>query len=242
MNKKQICITLGVMCFLLTVGIIIQLNTIRNANITAGQGAAYDELRDEVLKWKEKYDQAYEELEKSEETLRHQREFASNNDLVSADKEDELNVANILIGITEVSGKGVILTVADNKTVTSDTIGALENISDYMVHAEDLWMLVNELKNAGVEAISINDERIINNTAITCEGNVILINGNRVSSPFIISAIGSPEAIVGALDRPGGYIETLELAGVIVKLERKDKVTVSKYNGIIDIKQIKNVD
>lgn len=242
MNKKQVCITLGIMCLLLTTAIIIQLNTIKTANATVGQSSSDNELRDEVLRWKDRYDQAYKELEESEQTLKEQRELASSNDLVSIEKEEELSIANIINGLTEVKGKGVVLTVADNNNVTSDTIGALENISDYMVHAEDLWMLVNELKNAGVEAISINDERIIASTAITCEGNVILINGNRVSSPFIINAIGSPEAIIGALDRPGGFIEVLQDAGVIVELERKEDVTIPKYNGIIDMKYIRNVD
>ncbi len=242
MNKKNVCITLGIMCFLLTVAIIIQFNTIKNANMIAGQGGVSTELKDEVLKWKEKYDQTFKELEKSEEELEIQRESASNNDLVSSEKQEELKLANILLGLTQVSGRGTIITVEDNKNVTSETIGALENISDYMVHAEDLWMIVNELKNARVEAISINDERIIANSSITCEGNVILINGNVVSSPFVITSIGSPEAIIGALDRPDGIIDFLERDGVIVNMEGKEKVTIPKYNGIIDVKYIRNAD
>ena len=51
-----------------------------------------------------------------------------------------------------------------------------------IVHAEDLISIVNELKNAGAEAISINDQRIVSNTVIECIGAVIKINGQRVGA------------------------------------------------------------
>lgn len=137
-------------------------------------------------------------------------------------------------------GKGIIITVADNKGVTSDTIGILDNISNYLIHDSDLLRLVNELKNAGAEAISINDERITNLTSITCDGNVILVNGNKISSPFIIKAIGSQEALLGAIQRPGGLLEKeLEDYGLVSSVEKQNKITINKYNGIIDYKYIR---
>lgn len=54
MNKKQVAITLGIMCFILTLAICIQLKTTQNSNSTISQSLAEDELRDEVLRWKEK--------------------------------------------------------------------------------------------------------------------------------------------------------------------------------------------
>lgn len=62
MNKKQISITLGIMCFILTVAICIQLKTIENTTTTVSQSLKENGLRDEVLKWKEKYDNAYADL------------------------------------------------------------------------------------------------------------------------------------------------------------------------------------
>ena len=50
MNKKQIGITLGVMCLILTMAIAIQVRTMNNANSTASQTLADNELRDSVLK------------------------------------------------------------------------------------------------------------------------------------------------------------------------------------------------
>ena len=65
MNKKQIAITLGIMCFILTVAICIQLKTIENTTTTISQSLKENGLRDEVLRWKERYDNVYEELNQS---------------------------------------------------------------------------------------------------------------------------------------------------------------------------------
>jgi len=61
MKKKQIAITLGIMCFILTMSIAVQIRTVTNSNSTAAQSLVDNGLRDEVLKWKEKYDNAYQE-------------------------------------------------------------------------------------------------------------------------------------------------------------------------------------
>lgn len=80
MKKKQIAITLGVMCFILTLGIVLQLNTINDAVQTVGQGTKDNSLRDEVLKWKEKYDNTYEQLEKAEKELEKERQASTSTD------------------------------------------------------------------------------------------------------------------------------------------------------------------
>ena len=150
-----------------------------------------------------------------------------------------MKIANSIIGTTDVKGKGIIITVAGNKSVTSESIGILDSISNYLIHDTDLLTLVNELKNAGAEAISINSERITNSTSITCDGNVILINGNKVSSPFEIKVIGSQEALLGAIQRPGGFLEELENYGLVSSVKKQSNVTIDKYNGIIDLKYIR---
>lgn len=234
MDKKKIAITLGVMCFVLTLAIALQYRTVKNASTIAGTNIN-SELKTEVLKWKERYEQTYEDLQRSEEKLEEKREAATNNNDVSSTLQKRLKTLNSLIGSIDVKGNGIIITVADNQSVTNENIGVLDNISNYLIHDSDLLNIVNELKNAGAEAISINDERIINTTAITCDGNVVLINGNKVSSPFQIKAIGSQETILGALQRTGGYLATqLKPYGLITSVERKSNITIYKYNGIMN--------
>ena len=233
MKNNKIEIVLGVMCFVLTVAIIVQYKTVKDANKLTGF-TSNSELKTEVLKWKEKYEEEYKNLEKAENKLEKQRKLATSKDETSSELQNELKTLNSLTGAIDVKGKGIVLTVADNKNMTNKNIGLLDNISNYLIHDTDLLRLVNELKNAGVEAISINDERIINSTSITCDGNVILINGNKVSSPFVIKAIGSSETILGALQRPGGKLEELEDYGLVSSIVKQNNITIYKYNGVIE--------
>lgn len=233
MNKKWIAVILGAMCFVLTLAIAVQYRTVEDASKIAGTDVN-SELKTEVLRWKERYEEIYSALEKAEDTLEEKRELATNNSNTSSKLQEELKTLNSLIGSIDVKGKGVVITVADNSNVTSETVGIFDNISNYLIHDKDLLTLVNELKNAGAEAISINDERIINTTSITCDGNVVLINDNKISSPFVIKAIGSQEAILGAIQRPGGYLERLEEYGLVTSVEKQENITIYKYNGIID--------
>lgn len=239
MNKEKIAVILGGMCFLLTVAISVQYRTVKDASKIAGT-SVNSELKTEVLKWKEKYEETYLELEKAENKLEHTREIATNNSNTSSDLQKRLKTLNSLIGAVDVKGKGVVITIEDNKKVTSESIGAFDNISNYLIHDKDLLTLVNELKNAGAEAISINGERIINTTSITCDGNVVLINDNKVSSPFEIMAIGSQEAMLGGIKRPGGKLEELYEYGLVTSVEKKNNITINKYNGIIDYKTLED--
>lgn len=234
MKKKTISVAIGIMCFILTATIIVQYKTVQNANSVVGINTKNSELKTEVLKWKEQYDNAYKELEKAEQQLEKQRKVATKNDESSLELQKELNTYNSLIGAIDVKGKGLIITIADNANATSENIGILDNISNYLIHDTDLIDLVNELKNAGAEAISINDERIINSTSITCDGNVIIINGQKVSSPFIIKAIGSAETMLGAIRRPGGYLKILEGYGLVSNIATQKNIVIYKYNGVIE--------
>ena len=233
MKKNNIAITLGVMCVALTMAICVQYKTIRDANKVTGSNVN-SELKTEVLRWKEEYERIYEDLDELEKILEEKRKLATSNDEISLKLQNELRTLNALIGTIDVSGEGVVITLADNSSVTNQTIGIFDNISNYLIHDTDLIMLVNELKNAGAEAISINDERIVNTTAITCDGTVVLVNGNKLSSPFTIKAIGSQALILGAIQRTGGLLEELYAYGLVSSVTTESNITIYKYSGVIE--------
>ena len=120
-----------------------------------------------------------------------------------------------LMGATDVKGEGITINILDGND---------------LIHQEDLIILIDELKNSGSQAISINDQRIINSTYIFCDGSVILIDGVKIGNPFTIKAIGNSETIYGALTRNKGYVETLEKAGIDIKIEKNDEITILKTN------------
>ena len=91
---------------------------------------------------------------------------------------------------------------------------------------------VNELRAAGAEAISINGQRIVANTAIRCVGPVTLINTSKVSPPFIIAAIGS-QSDLSQVDMRGGMLDSLRAWGMKVEMATKEILELPPYTGSI---------
>ena len=202
MNKKIISLILGLMCVLLSYGIAVQIKTINGTESTISTNAKENELRDAVLKSKEKYDNLYSELEDAENKLEAERTNATQNNT----------------GLTELNNW-----FADpNLLLTHDT---------------DLIRVVNELKNAGAEAISINEQRLVTTSAIECDGNIIKVNGEKIGAPFTIKAIGLPEVLIN-VDRVGGYLDYLKdspryLKVSVEKMTDKKTITIPKYTGVM---------
>lgn len=240
MNKRVTAIALGIICIFLTIGICIQLKTINLANTTVSKTFNEDKLRDEVLKLKEQYDNVYSQLEGAEKELESIRKKATENSSSSGALEEEIKLTNRLLGLTELTGKGIVLVLDDNKTLNVDGVTS-GNIIDYVIHDEDLIVLLNELKNCGAEAISINQQRIVSTTGITCDGLVIRINGQKVSAPYEIRAIGSPERLMG-IDTLGSYKQRLDQLGLIKDLKKANNITIPKYEGVINFQYLKNVE
>ena len=240
-DKKQIALAIGLMCVLLTSAIVVQLNTIKEATKIVGTSYAEQSLKDEVLRWKENYESLYKTIEETEEKLEKVRTEATQENGRGAELEEELSNINKLLGLTELTGSGVVVTLSDNNTVTSEVISIDEDINDYIVHYDDLISVVNELYNAGAEAISINGQRLVSTTAITCSGTVITINGKKLNSPFVISAIGNPESLY-SIERTGGYLENMRLYGASAETVKSNNITVPKFAGTLSSKYMKNVE
>ena len=134
-------------------------------------------------------------------------------------------------GMTDVTGPGVIVTLSDSKK----DVNTVLNANELVVHDADVLSVINELKNAGAEAISINDQRLVPTSSIVCGGNIIEINGEKVGAPFEIKAIGLPEQLA-ALSRPGGYLEYLKRDTIGVDLKKSNSITIPKYTGVISYK------
>lgn len=240
MNKKVISLTIGAICFILVLAIVIQVKTIKNTNSIVNYTLSNNnDLRDDLLRWKEKYDSVNTEVTKAEKKLEETRQLAIQNSPDSIKKERELNINNTALGLTDVSGQGVIVTLKDNQGVTNENIGITDDIRSYLVHDANLREIVRKLKISGAEAISINDERIVNDTSIICSGNVIRVNDKKISSPFEIKAIGSPELLYGNLDET---ITRLNNSGIIVDIKKQDNVKINKYDGVINFNYAKTVE
>jgi len=121
--------------------------------------------------------------------------------------QETLTKYQILAGTVAVEGPGVEVTLDDaKKPLTAD-----ENPNLYVIHDEDVLLVLNELRAAGAEALGINGERVTALTEIRCIGPTILMNKTkRIAAPFVIQAIGNPDSLRSALMMPGGVYDQLK--------------------------------
>lgn len=236
-NKLKIVIILGVMCCFLTAGTITQIKTVQNSPTTVGKTQTENELRDSVLRWKEKYENAYEKLEKKEKELERLREQVANSNESAKGLSGKLDKYNLMLGKSDLVGKGIVITLKDGEV--RSFVGG-----DPLVHAQDVMNVVNALKNAGADAISVNNQRVVDSTAFNCIGNVITVNGEKIGVPFVIKAIGLPSQLYGSLTMKGHYLSMLEAGGVKVNVEQVDKETIiiPKYEGIYKLEYAQNAE
>ncbi len=230
MAKRTQAIILGIVCLILTIGICVQIKTVNSNGTTTSSNKEINNLKTQVLKMREKNDEIYHRLDIAQQELENVRNKVTNNDEQLKSMEKKIKNYNILLGTTDAKGQGVTITIAD--AVVTNTMNSLLDPHNLIVHDKDILEIVNELKNAGAEAIEVNGQRIVSKTAISCDGNVIVINGEKVSSPFTINAIGFP-ARMATLNRPGGYLkyELEETSFIKTTYKEVDKMTIPKYIG-----------
>ena len=234
MNKSKIALILGLMCIVLTCGIVVQVRTIKGTGSTISTNSQENELRDAVLKAKEKYDNLYADVENTENKLEEERTNATQNNTELTDLENEIKNGTKVLGMSEVSGNGIVITINDNQDIALSNWLADPNL--LIVHDADLISVVNELKNAGAEAISINEQRLVTTSSIECDGNIIKVNGEKIGAPFTIKAIGIPEVLIN-VNRVGGYLDILKedryLKVTVEKMTDKKTITIPKYTGVM---------
>lgn len=238
MKKQYIAIILGLVCFVLVISIFTQIKTVNEMENSIDTGLSRNsELIDEVFRTKEKYNSVYKQLEEAEERLEKIRTQAVSGSEEDANAQLELKENNLLLGLSEMKGEGIIIVLDDNRNTEGDEL----NLSQYLVHQDDLLLVINELFNAGAEAISVNGHRIVNSTSVLCDGNIIRLNGQVITVPITIKAIAS-KAIYNTLIRPGGYLQLIADQGVVVTIASDDNITIPKYDGVYNYSHLSRGD
>lgn len=236
LTKAQIptLITVSIICFVLSLCFTIQVRTI---NINEGDIIRLkkeNELREEIVQWREIYEQALKKNDEFTKKIEEYRSAASKNDDTVKIIKKELDDANILAGVSKVRGKGITVTLDDTSAIEEVTESSgFYNPNVYVIHDTDVLSVINELFAAGAEAIEVNGQRIIATTAIRCVGPVIQINGTNLSTPYTISAIGEPKTLSGALKLRGGIISEMKRANIDVTIEEKDDIVIPAYDRVL---------
>jgi len=137
----------------------------------------------------------------------------------------ELDRARLLAGITPVRGPGLVVTLSDSKKPAVQG----DDPRLFVIHDEDILKLINVLRAAGAEALSINGERLLATTEIHCAGPTVSINNMRIAPPFVVSAIGNAAAMESSLRMRGGIVEVLGYFGMEVTITQHNALEIQGY-------------
>ncbi|NLY71477.1 MAG: DUF881 domain-containing protein [Clostridiales bacterium] len=142
-------------------------------------------------------------------------------------------------GVVDVKGPGIIVTV-DDPPPTEDNPG--DGYSIIMLRYDLLLSLVNKLKEAGAEAISINGQRIISVTEISLAGDNVNINTVPTAPPYTIKAIGNPDTLSSTLSIRYGIVDTMRKNfGLVVDIVKQEEIEIPRYSGAIKFRYAKPI-
>jgi uncharacterized protein YlxW (UPF0749 family) len=224
--------------FLFIASIIIGLLIAMNMDL--GKGA--------ILLDVEQYEVAYTERNKLQNEISDlQEEYLNLTDKVSGFDEnskdendilleitEELKRNRILLGVVPVKGEGIKITLND----APEVMFGGDYTSSMLVHDKDLVRVINDLRNAGAEAIAVNDHRIVYNSAGLCWGATIDFDGIRVIAPFYITAIGNKNVLQNFLETQDNQVKKLKMRKCYVEMETFSELTIPAYNGSIESKYL----
>ena len=228
-GKLTMTITIAIACFALAFVMSMQFKIVNQTDITEIENMRETELRTELANWKAKYEETEAKYEETQTKIEEYKKTKQSNDEAGKLVDTELEQVNMTLGKTDVQGEGIEVVLRETGN---------EEISK--INADDLLVIVNALKLAGAEAISINEERIINMTDIAningTYDSFIKVNGQRILAPYVIKAIGKQTYLESALLGNGGYVDELKKIGHDVSIEKVNKLEILKYNDEMKIK------
>ena len=229
-GKTTLTITIGIACFALVTVMFMQFKIVNQTDINELEVMREEELRTELANIKEKYKESENKYNEKIQKLKEYNEKQESEEETEELIKKELDQVNLILGKTDVQGKGIKITLVENKEAETGTITA-----------DNLNMIVNSLKEAGAEAISINENRIINMSDIVSvhEGTITRVNQQRVMPQYVIKAIGNQTYLEGTILGNGREGDKLKKLGHDVIIEKDSKLEIPKYNKEIKAKYIK---
>ena len=141
--------------------------------------------------------------------------------------EEQISNKEVLLGTTDVHGEGIIINIKDGND---------------LIHQEDIVILLDELKNAGAEAISVNGQRVTNLTEFADVDSYIVVNGTRLSSPYTIQVIGNQKYLESGITAKGGFSDDMTSNGKNISITEDNNIKILKYNGDFEIDEGITID
>ena len=232
-DKMVIIIIVGIVAAVLSGTMFMQFRAVEWTEETQIEGMREAELRTTIEEYKEKYEELETKLLDNNKKIDEYNQKLESNQESAELVEKELEQTNLLVGKTKVKGEGVIVTLKD--------------VDENRITPDILVELINELRYAGAEAISINNKRIINMTDIAevTAGYLVINSGDqsRITSPYEVKAIGKEEYLASNLSLKNvGFIDKYNSSGYDIQLTKDNNITIEPYEGNINIKYMEEAE
>lgn len=182
------------------------------------------------------FDADRKQLNSQISSLRQQIETTRKHSVTNNNLLDTLDKLKKQVGLSQMIGHGVEITLNDGP-------GAASGENQSLIHSADLRDIVNLLRTAQVNAISINGQRVLALTAINSVGGIILINKVQVAPPFILNVIGNLELITSRLNDRNEYpdlFDRIKNKKVDFVIQNNNRVVIPAYDGDFSLKYLQN--
>lgn len=154
---------------------------------------------------------------------------------------EEIDHNKNILGYSKVKGPGLKITLIDateSRFISSMAEEDLFKARDMLIHNTDMLNVINEIKNVGAEALSINGQRVMSNSEIYCSWAFLSVNGVKTPAPFYITAIGNKELMKKYLLSSESYLKSLMNRGINVTIYEEDEVEVPAYTGTMKVNDL----
>ena len=202
----------GVRSQLLVAGLCLLLGFAIVTQVRQTQGDELAGMRqDDLVRLMSEITQRNETLAQEADELREDRAALLSGSDASRSAEDYLEVQQILAGTVPVEGPGVVVQVANTSTVT----------------AQDMVHMLEELRNAGAEAIELSTVRVVASTYFSQTDDGLVVDGVVIGAEHEWRVIGDADTIVPALEIPNGAIDTFTSRDATVEVVERPLVQVT---------------
>jgi uncharacterized protein YlxW (UPF0749 family) len=199
-----------VLCGVLGFALVTSAHTNR---ATTGLGAARQDdlvrILDGLTGQADRLRQQADSLSASVDQLQSGRDAAA---AALADAQRQVDALGILAGTTPAHGPGVVVTISDPA---------------HKLRSDTLLDAVEELRDAGAEALQLGSVRVVAATAFTDSGTSVLAAGTTVTPPYVLTAIGDAHTLNDALRIPGGVVDTVAQDGAVAEITMPPTVSVT---------------
>lgn len=204
----------GLLAALLGFGIATQVRETQSQGLEDLREDELVRILDDVDQNGNRLDSQIRELERSRDELTAAR---GDDKAVEDAARERLDTLGILSGTVAAVGPGVVITIDD----PNEKVGAVAVLD-----------AVQELRDAGAEAIAVGDERVIASTWFADRNGELVVSGRPVDRPLRIAAIGDPGTMASALAIPGGVSESVRRLGGETAVERRSRVRVPALHDV----------